>query len=305
MVGSDQTTRTGATNVDASDGRAEDSRGSSRRSFLELAGASAAALAGLGFATTDAAAQEGGPPNPDNWTLTFEDTFDGGLDTSTWDVGWGWGRVTDSSRTRIVDRNTYVDGGRLLLRGTHDGNTVLSGGVNTRDSVRFGPGSYVEARLRFPRRVGFHPAFWAKPASGAWPPEIDVMEFIQNGSGRDDTHTSRHFLHFTGSTRPGDRSTHQRLRRFYEPGGDLSQRFHVYAVEWQPDRITMYVDNREVQTWRNRTMLQSMRNGAPFYINLVQNINVDSGLNRYLGQADLSQQWGEVTEADFVRVWRQ
>jgi len=306
MVGCDQSNRTERPNGGGSDERSAKSRTTGRRAFLELAGASAAALAGAGLGSTAVAAQEAGPPNPGNWTLEFEDRFDGGsLDTSVWDIGWGWGRVTNQSRTRIVDTNTYVDSGRLHLRGTHEGNDVLSGGVNSKNSVQFGPGSYVEARLRFPRRVGFHPAFWAKPVSEAWPPEIDVMEFIQNGSGRDDTHTSRHFLHFTGSTRPGDRSTHRRLQRFFEPGGDLSQQFHVYAVEWQPDRITMYVDNQQIQTWRDGSMLQSMRNGAPFYVNLVQNINVNSDLNGSLGRADLSQQWGEATEADFVRVWKQ
>lgn len=171
--------------------------------------------------------------------------------------------------------------------------------------MTFGPGSYVEAKLKFAEREGFHPAFWAKPNSGAWPPEIDIVECIQNGSGRDDTHQSRHFLHYSASARPGDSSTHQHLRRFYSPGGNLTTSFHVYGVEWQSDSISIYVDNQEVVRWTNGTMLRSMASGAPFYVNLVQNINVDSDLNRYLGRADLSQQWGEVTEAEWVRVWEQ
>lgn len=279
-------------------------RASNRRGFLKLTGASALALGGLGFGSTAAAAQDGGPPNPDNWSKKFEDKFEGGsLDKSSWSVGWGWGNTSDSSRAKIVPKNTTVQNNRLTMEGTHNGDNVLAGGVNTKGKVKFGPGSYVEARLRFPERVGFHPAFWAKPVSGAWPPEFDIVEVTQDGSGRDDTHKSRHFLHYSVSTKPGDKSTHEKLSKFYEPGDDLTKNFHVYGAKWSSDGITYYVDGKEIVTWSDPTMLEAFRKGAPFYIMLNMNVNVDSSLNNYLGTADLSKPWGEAFEADWVRVW--
>lgn len=305
MVTGNRETQSDATNGNDSTASGGEASSSTRRSILKWVGTGAVALAGLGGGPSPVAAQDGGPPNPDDWSMEFEDQFEGDSLGDAWEIGWGFGNTTTTSRTRIIPENTTVADGTLQLTGTHDNNNVLSGGVNTRNNVTFGPGSYFEARLQFASREGFHPAFWAKPDSGAWPPEIDAVEYIQDGSGRDDTYKSRHFLHYTASTEPGDKSTNKRLQKFYEPGDDLSENFHVYGVEWQSDGITVYVDGNEVVRWTDPTMLESMRKGAPFYINLAQNINVDSDLNEYLGTADLSEPWGETTYADWVRVWKQ
>lgn len=287
-----------------------DALSSNRRRFLKLTGASAIPLGGFALGPSSAGALQdgsGGPPNPDDWSLAFEDQFEGdSLDTSKFEVGWGWGTTTSTTSTEIVEENVTVQDSQLRLKGTHDGDKVLSGGVNTRNTATFGPGTFFEAKLKFAQREGFHPAFWAKPTEYSWwPPEIDVVELLQNASGRDDTHTARSFLHYTQSTKPGDDSTAQRLKHFHEPGDDLTKNFHVYGCEWQNDGITIYVDGTEVKTFTNSSMLESMRQGAPFYINLTQNINVDTGLNEYLGTADTSQSWGEETVADWVRVWEQ
>ena len=279
---------------------------SDRRNFLKLTAASAATLGGVGLGSAAAAAQEGGPPNQSKWSLAFEDKFESGsLDKSNWSVGWGWGNTSTSSRAKIVPENVSIKDNVLRMKGTHKKNNILAGGVNTKGNVEFGPGSYVEARLKFPQRVGFHPAFWAKPSSGAWPPEFDIVEITQDGSGRDDTHKSRHFVHYSISTKPGDSSTHQKKSKFYEPGDNLTKNFHVYGAEWKSNEITYYVDGKEIVKWTDPTMLESFRKGAPFYITLNMNINVDSKLNEYLGTADLSKQWGETFDADWVRVWKQ
>lgn len=283
-------------------------RPASRRQFLKLTGASAAALGGVGMgASAPVAAQNaGGPPNPDQWSPVLEDQFDGGqLDDSSWTVGWGWGRQSETSSAVIDPSNVTVQDNTLRLAGVHDGENISTAGVHTRGNVEFGPGTYVEARLKFPNRIGFHPAFWAQPTSNAWPPELDVVEVTQDGSGRDDTHTSRHFVHYSASTEPGDDSTHQRVSQFYEPGDDLTQNYHVYGAEWQSDRIAYYVDGQEIASWTDSTLLESFRKGAPFYLKLTMNINVSSELNEYLGQVDLSEQWSETFDADWVRVWEQ
>lgn len=296
----------GGTDTNRGDGRFS----SNRRRFLQLTGASAVAFGGLGAGSAAAGAtsvqdDEGGPPDQDDWELTFEDEFDGDSLDSNWGVGWGWGTTSEASDAEIDEENVTIDDDVLQLSGTNDGGEVLAGGINTKGNVEFGPGSYVEARLQFPERVGFNPAFWAKPASEEWPPELDIVECIQDGSGEDDVTTSRHFIHFSVSTEPGDDSTQDRVEAFYEPGDNITENFHVYAAEWQEDRVTYYVDGEEVQTWTNSTILESLRQGAPFYINLIMNVNVDSELNDVLGQADPSESWGESLDADWVRVWEQ
>lgn len=237
-------------------------------------------------------------PEPAEWHLQFEDTFNTSkLDSSSWGIGWGWGQTTSTSPTKIVPSNVTVTDGQLQLSGSHDGNSIKSGGVHTRDKVEFGPGSHLEAKLKFAGRSGFLNAFWSKPASGSWPPEIDIVELWQDGSGWPDTRVSRHNLHFTASTTPGDSTTHESIGTKHVPGGDLSKSFHVYGLEWAEDYISHFVDGTEIWRWTNSKMLATMEKGAPFYLMFSLNINK-------IGSADTSTRWDETFLINWVRLWQ-
>lgn len=270
-----------------------------RRTYLKLGAAGAGVVGSLAAgAALIGGTSDGGPPDRADWRRVFEDTFDGdGLDGESWNVGWGWGRQSDDSPTHISPREVAVRDGALALSGSNDGSHVTAGAVNTKDQVTFGPGSYLEARIKFADRVGFLNAFWAKPNSEAWPPELDVVELWQDGSGLDDTHVSRHHLHYSMSTEPDDVSTYRDLGVSYRPGDDLTENFHVYAVGWQPDRIVHYVDGTVVRTWTDETLLTAMERGAPFYLML--STDVDK-----VGTADRSEPWPEEMLVDWVRCWR-
>lgn len=270
-----------------------------RRTYLKLGAAGAGVVGSLAAgATLIGGGSAGGPPNPRGWRLAFEETFDGdGLDSDIWNVGWGWGLRTDNSPASVSPRDVVVRDGALELTGSHDGSRTTAGAVNTKDKVTFGPGTYLEARIEFADRAGFLNAFWSKPNSETWPPEIDVVELWQDGTGWDDTHVSRHHLHYSTSTNAGDTSTYRDLGVSYRPGDDLTENFHVYAVEWRPDAIVHYVDGTVVREWTDETLLAAMRRGAPFYVML--SINVDK-----IGTADRSEPWPETMLVDWVRCWR-
>ncbi|WP_042665784.1 family 16 glycosylhydrolase [Haloferax sp. ATB1] len=269
-----------------------------RRNLMKLSGAGA--LTALGVSSVgvgSAAVTEGGPANQDEWTLTFEDDFDGdSLDTEQWSIGWGWGTGTTMSPTEVVERNVDVRDSNLYLKGTHDGDQPYAGGVNTKNKVTFGPGSYYEAKIKFARREGFQNAFWSKPNTEAWPPEIDVVELMQDGSGTDDTHRSRHHIHYSTSTEPGDNSTHVGPGGGYTPGDDLTENYHIYGVEWQEDRITHYVDGEAVWESTDSTAMQAMQNGGVHY--MMFSLNIDN-----VGTPDYSVPWGEEVAIDWVRLW--
>jgi beta-glucanase (GH16 family) len=274
--------------------REKDSKLLNRREYVKLAGASVATLAGIGLGSSSAAAvSEGGPSNPDDWELAFEDQFDtGSLDRDKWDIGFGWGMGTSASSETISEDNVWVEDEKLKLKATHDGgpDSVYSGSVHTKNKHFYGPGSYWEAKLRTPDRHGLLPAFWAKSNKPTpnWPPEIDFFEML----GNDPNHSS-HNIHYDSSG--GMAGNHASDKMGYD-GIDSTTNWHVFGCAWFEDRIEMYVDGELVGTHDNPTAMQSMQAGAPFYMML--NIHVGK-----TGEPDFSESWGEPMEVDWVRVW--
>jgi beta-glucanase (GH16 family) len=90
---------------------------------------------------------------------------------------------------------------------------------------------YAEMRAKLPAGHGFWPAFWLLPADGSWPPEVDVMEW-QGAQPRRDYMT----VHFSDK-----HSKNDSLQGTYD-GPNLSQAYHVYAIDWEPNALTWYVD---------------------------------------------------------------
>ena len=97
----------------------------------------------------------------------------------------------------------------------------------------------VEARIKVPTGVGLWPAFWmlgtnigtvSWPASG----EIDVMENV--GRQPNLLYGTLHGPGYSGSKGYGSTSLMD------EP---LADDFHVFAVDWEPGRITWTVDGRQ------------------------------------------------------------
>ena len=268
-----------------------------RRNYLKLTAAGAAALGGFGLTSgPGAAAAAGGPPNPDNWQLSFEDTFDAGsLDTSKWEVGYGWGLTDRNSAGKISPDEVNVSNGQLHLSVTYDGDITTSG-VNTKDLHSFGPGSYWEASIKLPGRTGILPAFWSKPNTEDWPPEIDFVELFQNDGGTEDTHRAEYHIHYSTSTVSNDGSTHDSLNVQYDSSNDLTEGFHVYGCQWLDDRVDFYFDDVHVGSITDSTAMEALRNGGPQYMMLTNMIDK-------IGTTDKSEHWTEEMVVDWVRVW--
>ena len=269
----------------------------SRRGYMKAAAATIPLLGGVG-AQSATAATNYGPPNPDNWTLSFEDKFEqSALDSSKWDLGFGWGMETSTSAESISADEVTVSDGTLRLSASHqDG--VTAGSVHTKNLHTFGPGSYWEARLKPPKREGFLPAFWAKPNSEAWPPELDFFELFQTGDGSEDWTSANYNIHYSSSTEPGDSSTHESDPYHHKVETDLTKDFHVYGCKWLSDRVEWYFDGQKVGETQNETAMEALRRGAPFYMML--NIHIDK-----IGTTDRSEPWTEELVYDWVRVWEQ
>ena len=118
---------------------------------------------------------------------------------------------------------------------------IESGMLRSKWSGQYG---YFEARMKVPPGRGMWPAFWLNPQDAVWPPEIDILEIVNNG--RDTTRNSFHFLH-SGDGKGGP-SKFSRLDKFgsYRPGFDFADDFHTFAVWWEPGRVRHYIDGQLV-----------------------------------------------------------
>lgn len=274
-----------------------------RREWLKATSAGAiAAIGGVAVGTSSVtAADEGGPVDPENWQLAFEDQFEGtALNSNNWGVGFGWGNTANNDDATVTPDNVIVDNGTLRLRTTHGGggsNDVYQGAINSKNRQYFGPGHYFEAKIKMPGRTGLLPGFWSKPNSEAWPPELDFIELFQEGN---DVYSDRHHAHFnvhwSTSGQAGDGSTHTHDPMTHDTGVDLTESYNVYGCAWHENSIDFYFNGNYVGSRDASSMMSAVEAGAPFYMMFTTHVN-------RIGNADLSQAWEEEMAVDWCRVW--
>jgi beta-glucanase (GH16 family) len=178
------------------------------------------------------------------WTLAWSDEFDApGLpDPSKWDYEEGFVRNQElQAYMRARRENARVENGALVIEARREsagGGRYTSASLVTRGRQTFTYGR-VEVRAKLPRGRGLWPAIWMLGAdidTVGWPRcgEIDIMEHVGFEPGR--VHGTVHteaYNHVKGT----QRGAHADV-------GDLYDTFHVYAVEWRPERIDFLVDGR-------------------------------------------------------------
>ena len=88
---------------------------------------------------------------------------------------------------------------------------------------------YFEVRAELPAASGAWPGFWLLPTSGAWPPELDILETF----GGDTVFSTAH----SGSANIQERTT------TLVTGATTG--FHTYGMLWDASHVTWYVDGVE------------------------------------------------------------
>jgi beta-glucanase (GH16 family) len=129
----------------------------------------------------------------------------------------------------------------------------LSGMISTHDrfSQLYG---YFEARIKILDGAGFWPAFWLIPqlpptpspdVEYFWPPEIDVLE--SRGQQSNMAYMNQHYsgTYPVPGSKLNNWSYGGGISGSYTVPSSLATGFHTYAVDWEPDRITWYIDGVE------------------------------------------------------------
>ena len=202
--------------------------------------------------------------------------------------------------------NIYLEDGKLVLKPVEtrsaDGTvSYTSGRVNTQNKHDFKYGIF-EARAKVPAGQGFLPAFWMMPTNenlyGQWPRcgEIDIMEVLGNDTTR--SYGTLHYGNPHSQSQAGCTLTE----------GSFSDEYHTFAVEWEPGRISWYVDGRMIHTendWYSATEGQGEITypapfDQPFYIIL----NLAVGGN-WPGNPDETTDIANAAfSIDYVRVYQ-
>jgi beta-glucanase (GH16 family) len=247
------------------------------------------------------------------WTLVWADEFSGpagaGVDTTRWRYdtadgcasgNCGWGNNEKEYYRSSRDNIAHTGDGHLAIVARVASDSLpcyygrcryTSAKITTRGKVTVAPGR-VEARIKLARGQGLWPAFWmlgTNIGSVGWPAsgELDILE--NKGSEPGITSSAVHGPGYSGNT------------PFAHRQATSATEFHVYAVEWDAQSISYYVDAQRHYTV-SRADVQSR--GAwvfdqPFYVILNQAVG---------GHFDGDPQSDSILPAtmliDYVRVYR-
>ncbi|MGV8096741.1 MAG: family 16 glycosylhydrolase [Mangrovibacterium sp.] len=257
------------------------------------------------------------------WQEEFNDTPNGLPDSNNWKFDTGFfGKADKSDYCLRGNRkeNCYIQNGVLHLRVTNERcyctpksvwRNYSSASIRTQDLHYWTHGRF-EVRAKLPSVNGTWPAIWMgaqeRGASGygSWPRwgEIDIMEAYgkKQGNLSYNLHT---LLYYSGSG--------NKYHGSYDDNS-IYDDFHVYSIEWFPDRFDWYFDDQLVYTAKKhdpaRRPLSAVDSGEetwkywpfdkPFFFWLSLQYARPSDM---LTEADIAL-LPQVFEVDYVRVYQ-
>ena len=201
--------------------------------------------------------------------LAWSDEFDtdGAPKPANWNIEeWASGAVNDEDQVYTSRlNNVRVEDGHLVIEAhkeEYEGGQYTSGRLQSSGKADFLYGR-IEVRARLPEGQGTWPAIWmlsSRPFTyattcqdyedwqgsddcDAWPNsgEIDIMEHV--GYQMNHVHGTVHSKAFHWTV------WNQRKGRILV--ADVANEFHVYSLEWSPDRIDIFVDDTVYLTYIN------------------------------------------------------
>ena len=218
-----------------------------------------AVLGALCLAAPMPAGQTPAPAARAGWRLVWSDEFDytGLPDPKKWDYEEGFVRNNEAQYyTRARKENARVENGMLVIEGRKEKFPVpqaRSGGKGrqvadytaaslitlNKAEWKFGR---IEVRATLPQGRGVWPAIWMLGSNirqVGWPAcgESDIMEFVGHTPGF--VHATVHFR------KDGKHASSGNKLAVEKPWGG----FHVYAMEWFPDRMDFYFDDQKYHTF--------------------------------------------------------
>jgi beta-glucanase (GH16 family) len=238
------------------------------------------------------------------WSDEFNQTANSGPDAAKWTYdlgGGGWGNneletYTDSrANSYIAADSAASDGKALVIAAVKASNgSITSARLKTQGKFTFTYGR-AEARLKTGDGKGIWPAFWMlgdNITSVSWPTcgEIDVLETV--GAAPTIAYGTLHGPGYSGEHGIGNHTT--------VATGTLASAYHVYAVDWTPDKIVWSMDGTICHTVTPKTLPAgaSWVFTRPFF--MILNLAVGG---YWPGNPDGTTKFPQTLKVDYVRVY--
>lgn len=214
------------------------------------------------------------------WKLVWSDEFNytGHPDPSIWEYEEGYYRRPIELQYYTVNRleNARVNGEHLIIEArketpesfyptslNDEWHRYTSACVNTRNTVNWTYGRF-EIRAKLPKGPGLWPAIWflsplrTQDIPGSHEPKNSdgtIIDFPRRGAGGGESsqgeidlmeawgsrpNQTYVYIHGTTGLRPS--AKHEHIRSIYDE-------FHIYAMEWYPDRIVFFRDEEKILTY--------------------------------------------------------
>jgi len=239
------------------------------------------------------------------WKVVWADEFEGTeLDTTKWtyDIGnWGWGNMESQYYTFDRKENARVEDGNLIIEARkHDmGQEWTSARITTRGKTSFTYGK-IEFKAKIPVKKGSWAAGWTLGDSfvhqASWPEcgEIDILETvgyeIDNVTGDGVAHASVHckaYYHVIGNH-----------KTFTVDVDNMNAEYHIYSVEWTPEKIIGYVDGVAYSHYENTGEIDAWPFDKP------QNIILNLAIGGWGGRQGISETIvSQKMIVDYIRVY--
>jgi len=234
-----------------------------------------------------------GAPNPANWNFDIGDGTEQGI------PGWG-----NNELQFYTDRpeNAKVENGVLVITAKQEsfqGRGFTSARLTTKNLFQKKYGRF-EARIRVPFGKGYWPAFWmlGDDSDGEiWPQigEIDIMENV----GDEPT------VAFGSIHGPGYSAGESIGKDWVLENDRYDTGFHIFGIEWSPNRINFYVDDVLYQSLTPEDVDEEtdgdgvwVFNDRPFY--MILNVAVGGNLP---GNPNAETEFPQSMIVDYVRVY--
>lgn len=259
-------------------------------------------------------------PKKEQWQLVWQDEFNylGAPDPNKWthDI---WPAKAVNSEDQVYTKrlkNVSVNGEHLIIKAfkeDYNNGHYTSGRIHTQGKGDFLYGR-IDVRAKLPAGQGSWPAIWMLPSDpykyatncgegdkwqgsstcDAWPNsgEIDIMEHV--GFDMQTVHGTVHNKAYYW--------VNWEQRKGSVEGVDVEQNFHVYSLEWTPEKITILMDDNPYFTYINEhTGWKAWPFDSPFH--LILNLAIGGMWGSAGGPIDDSI-FPIQMEVDYVRFYK-